>query len=186
MQPNNSRYRHNNNSTNKSANRRATRITTQCHKKFKKLDKEYASDVVGDGSSNIVGPFEAAQDQFIGGQVVPLVAGAFGDVNTDFGTMLRTLAKLVAAGEEGMSISPLRNLDKKGSAFVIMNHQFRRALGVTIVRDMANHKLSRLHYVRATPEDAKYTAETNHSLCWVHHLTSSGVAVCSACRTRHC
>ena len=47
-----------------------------------------------------------------------------------------------------MSISPLRNLDKKGGAFV---------------RDMANHKLSRLHYVRATAEDAKYTAEANHS-----------------------
>ena len=77
--------------------------------------------------------------------------------------MLRTLAKLAAAGEEGMSISPLRNLDKKGGAFVIMNHQFRRALGVSIVRDMANHKLSRLHYVRATAEDAKYTAEANHS-----------------------
>ena len=36
-------------------------------------------------------------------------------------------------------------------------------MGVTIVRDMANHKLSRLHYVRATAEDAKNTAEANHS-----------------------
>ena len=62
-----------------------------------------------------------------------------------------------------MSISPLRNLDKKGGAFAIMLSQFRRALGVTIVRDMANHKLSRLHYVRATAEDAKNTAEANHS-----------------------
>ena len=44
-----------------------------------------------------------------------------------------------------------------------MLSQFRRALGVTIVRDMANHKLSRLHYVRATAEDAKNTAEANHS-----------------------
>lgn len=97
-------------------------------------DIEYASDVVGDGSSNIVGPFEAAQSQFIGGQVVPLVVGAFGDVNTNLEKMLKTLAKLAAAGEEGMSISLLRNLDKKGGAFVIMNHQFRRALGVSIVR----------------------------------------------------
>ena len=40
-----------------------------------------------------------------------------------------------------------------------MLSQFRRAVGVTIVRDMANHKLSRLHYVRATPEDAKNTAD---------------------------
>ena len=77
--------------------------------------------------------------------------------------MLRTLAKFAAAGEDGMSISHLRNLDKKGGAFAIMLSQFRRALGVTIVRDMANHKLSRLHYVRATAEDAKNTAEVNHS-----------------------
>ena len=163
MQPNKTNYRHNNNSTNKPANRRADKVTSQYRNKFKKLDKEYAPNVVGDGSNNIVGPFEAAQSQFIGGQVIPLIVGAFGDVNTDFENMLRTLAKLAAAGEEGMSISPLRNLDKKGGAFVIMNHQFRRALGVSIVRDMANHKLSRLHYVRATAEDAKYTAEANHS-----------------------
>jgi hypothetical protein len=76
--------------------------------------------------------------------------------------MLRTLAKLAAAGEDGMSISPLRNLDKKSGAFAIMLSQFRRALGVTIVRDMANHKLSRLHYVRATAKDARNTAEANH------------------------
>ena len=55
-----------------------------------------------------------------------------------------------STGEDSMSISPLRNLNKKGGAFAIMLSQFRRALGVTIVRDMANHKLSRLHYVRAT------------------------------------
>ena len=38
-----------------------------------------------------------------------------------------------------------------------------RALGVTFVRDMANHKLSRLHYVLATAGDARNTAEANHS-----------------------
>ena len=51
--------------------------------------------------------------------------------------MLRTLAISKAcssAGEDGMSISPTKSM------------------GVTIVRDMANHKLSRRirHYVRAT------------------------------------
>jgi len=28
---------------------------------------------------------------------------------------------------------------------------------------MAKHKISRLHYVRGTAEEAKYTAEANHS-----------------------
>lgn len=64
MQPNNTNYRYNNNSTNKPANRRAGKVTSQYRNKFKKLDKEYAPDFVGDGSNNIVGPFEAAQSQF--------------------------------------------------------------------------------------------------------------------------
>ena len=118
---------------------------------------------MGEGDNGIVGPFEAAQGRFIGGQVVPLVVGAFGEVNKDFEKVLKTLAKLAAAGEDGMSISPLRNLDRKGGAYVIMLQQFRRALGVTVVRGMAKHKLSRLHYVRGTAEEAKYTAEANHS-----------------------
>ena len=70
--------------------------------------------------------------------MIPLVAGAFGEVNKDFEKVLKTLAKLA-----GMSISPLRNLDRKGGAYVIMLQQFRRALGVTVVRGMAKHKLSR-------------------------------------------
>ena len=86
-----------------------------------------------------------------------------GEVNKDFEKVLKTLARLAAAGEDGMSISPLRNTDRKGGAFIIMLQQFRRALGVMVVRGMANHKLSRLHYVRATAEEAKFTAEANHS-----------------------
>ena len=31
------------------------------------------------------------------------------------------------------------------------------------MRGMAKHKLSRLHYVRGTAEEAKYTAEANHN-----------------------
>ena len=38
-----------------------------------------------------------------------------------------------AAGEDGMSISPLQNIDKKGCAFAIMLSQFRRALGVLLL-----------------------------------------------------
>eukprot|EP00956_Cyclotella_meneghiniana_P037577 scaffold140797_cov46-Cyclotella_meneghiniana.AAC.1 len=45
-----------------------------------------------------------------------------------------------------------------------MLQQFSRTLGAMVVRGMANHnKLSRLHYVRATAKEAKFTAEANHS-----------------------
>ena len=47
-------------------------------------DKHYTPDVVGDGNGGITGPFESAQNQFHCGQVIPLCAGAFGEVNCDF------------------------------------------------------------------------------------------------------
>ncbi|EJK65266.1 hypothetical protein THAOC_13894, partial [Thalassiosira oceanica] len=62
-----------------------------------------------------------------------------------------------------LRISPLVNNDRKGGAFPIMLHQFRRAIGVAIVRGNAQHKLSRLHYVRATPEEAADACSANHS-----------------------
>ena len=36
---------------------------------------------------------------------------------------------------------------KTGEAFVIMNHQFRRALGISLVREIASYNLVGLSYV---------------------------------------
>ena len=93
--PGNTRYDHNHSEL-KPADCRARDITSQYSRKFKMLDRKYAADVVGEGDNGIVGPFEAAQGRFIGGQVIPLVAGAFafGEVNKDFEKVLKTLAKL--------------------------------------------------------------------------------------------
>ena len=97
------------------------------------------------------------------GQVILLCAGWFGEINEDFEKVIRTLAREAAAGRDGMAISPLINTDRKGGAFPIMLHQFRRAIGVTIARGNANHKLGRMHYVRGTAEEAAYTCKSNHS-----------------------
>ena len=48
----------------------------------------------------MVGPFEAAQKQFCRGQVVPLCAGWFGEINKDFEKVIVTLAREAAAGED--------------------------------------------------------------------------------------
>lgn len=100
-QANNIRYNHNN-IVRKPTDRRAIEVTNKYSNKFKKLDKEYAPDVVGDGSKGIVEPFESAQNQYVGGQVIPLVVGAFGETNKDFEIMMKRLAKLAAAGEDGI------------------------------------------------------------------------------------
>ena len=64
QQANSTRYNHNN-STLRPTDRRAKQIIKEYDLKFRKLDREYAPDVVGDGSNGVVGPFEAAQQLFI-------------------------------------------------------------------------------------------------------------------------
>ena len=111
----------------------------------------------------IVGPFQAAQQRFVGGQIIPLVSGWFGELGEDFEKVIKRLAREAAAGDDGITISPLRNTDRKGGAYPIMLQQFRRAIGVAIARGNAEHKMVRLHYVRATAEEARATCNAHHS-----------------------
>ena len=53
-----------------------------------------------------------------------------------------------------MRISLLINKDRKGGTFPIMLPQFRRAIGVRIMREQEKHKPGRLYYVRATADEA--------------------------------
>ena len=53
--------------------------------------------------------------------------------------------------------------DRKGGAFPIMLQQFRRAIGVAIVRGNAELRRGRLHYVRPTKEEAYHAADSHHS-----------------------
>ena len=108
-------------------------------------------------------PFETAQGRFLTGQVIPLVVGAFGDVNEALEKVLKQVAKAAAAGTDGLTISPLINTDRKGGAFRIMHQQFRRAIGCATVRGQAKLTLGRLHYVRATREEAASVCKSHHS-----------------------
>ncbi len=115
------------------------------------MDGKFAhEEVVGDGTGNVVGPFQTAQGRFFRGQIIPIVAGWFGEIGEDFEKVIKVLARAAASCDEGLTISLLVNTDRKGGAYPIMLQQFRRAIGVAIARGNANHKLGRLHYVRAT------------------------------------
>ena len=52
-----SRYKHNN-ETIKPPDRRAREITQSYRQRFKKLGRLFAADIVGEGTGDIVGPFE--------------------------------------------------------------------------------------------------------------------------------
>ena len=73
------------------------------------------------------------------------------------------MAREAASGDDGMTTSPLVNTDRKGGAYAIMLQQFRRVIGVGIVRGQAKHKLARLHYVRETAAEAADVCKTHHS-----------------------
>ncbi len=131
--------------------------------KFKKLDSHFAADVVGNGTSEVVGPFEAAKKRFFKGTVMPICAGWFREVNKDYKTLISMVAREAAAGDDGVRISPLVNSDKKRGAYQIKLQQFRRTIGVAIVRGNAKHKLGCLHYVRESMEEAANTSTAHHS-----------------------
>jgi len=111
-------------------------------------------DIVGK-ESDMTGPFQMVHQRFHKCQVIPLTAGWFGEIRKDFKGVTKLLAREAAAGDDGMTVSPLVNTDRKGGAYVIMLQQFRQAIGVAIAQGNAEHKTPRLHCVRATAEEAK-------------------------------
>ena len=92
------------------------------------MDSKFAHEVVGDGTGNVVGPFQAEQGIFYRGQIIPMVAGWFGEIGEDFEKVIKVVARLAATGDEGLTISPLVNTNRKGGAYPIMLQQFRRAI----------------------------------------------------------
>ena len=144
-------------------NRRADRIVNEYKAKLRRIDENFAPEVVGSGGEGVMGPFETSLSRFYRRQVIPLVAGWFGEIGRDFEKTLVVLAKEAAASDFGRTLSPLANTEKKGGAFPMLLQQFRRAIAVSIVRGNAALKMSRLHYVRGTPQEAKQTHQANMS-----------------------
>ena len=101
--------------------------------------------IIGDESNNTVDPLETSLSRFYKGRVISLVAGWFGEIGRDFERTITTLPKEATASNFGRTLSPLINTERKGGTFPIMLQQFRRAIGVQVVRGNAMLKISRLH-----------------------------------------
>ncbi|EJK58118.1 hypothetical protein THAOC_21781, partial [Thalassiosira oceanica] len=89
------------------ANQRASNVRRNYRKRTVDLDRAHAPEVVGDGTNGQVGPFEEALGQFHTGNVFPIVAGAFSEVNEDASKLITNLARLTAKTDFGKSMSPL-------------------------------------------------------------------------------
>ena len=123
-----------NNTTIKTPKQQARDVVNQYHRKFKKMDKLFASGVVRDGNNDVVGPFQTAQNCFYRGQVIPICAGWFGEIVKDFEENIKLVEREAASGDDGMTMSWLVNIDRKGGACHVILQQFNRAIGVAIVR----------------------------------------------------
>ncbi|EJK74234.1 hypothetical protein THAOC_04099, partial [Thalassiosira oceanica] len=101
---------------------RRAKETKSFRKRTVDLDRAHAPEVVGDGTNGQVGPFEEALGlgQFHTGNVFPIVAGEFSEVNEDASKLVTNLARLTAKTDFGESMSPLVSHSRKGGAFPIM------------------------------------------------------------------
>ena len=78
--------------------------------KFRKFDIKFA----GDQANAETGPFSKAQLPFIFRELIPLVFGAFGDVNGGVETLVKELVRNAVNSDSRLSVSLLVNMDRKG------------------------------------------------------------------------
>ena len=52
--------------------------------------------------------------------MIPICAGWFKEIDEDFGKGIKLLVREAAAGDDGTTISPLVNTDRKGGTYHIM------------------------------------------------------------------
>jgi hypothetical protein len=147
---------------------RARRVPLEYKQKAHAIDATIAPTTtrpLGD-ENGPSGPFEKALRSFATGGPIPIVFGAFGEVNKGCDKVINMLAKLAAKTTFGKSLAPCRSASKLG-AETLLRIQFRRVLGVQIAKANARLKLQRLHLVGSTPDEARnLSRQQRHSRHW--------------------
>ena len=103
---------------------------------YKKQDRLFAAEVMGDRNTVVAGPFKAAHDCVYKSEVIPICAGWLGEIGTDFVWIINTLAREAAFGDDGMSISPLVMRGRSLPSIMLQN--FPRDTEVAIMNGDAN------------------------------------------------
>jgi hypothetical protein len=134
--------------------KRAKQVREEYATKARKCDAKFAQDTPEEPS-----PFENALKTFLTGGPIPLVFGAFGEVNTEFLKFLKTSALAAASTEDGLATSPVKSMHDSRGAYPLILHKFRQVMGVTISRANAQLRLRRLHYIRPSKQAAALAAK---------------------------
>ena len=135
--------------------RRAEEVKKEYYKKAKGLDRRFADTQEG-GS----GPFETALSTFAYGGIIPCVFGAHGEVNREFSRVVQTLARIAAKKDTGLSLSLRPGLSEDARYSMVVS-EYRRVLGLSFAKAMANIKLRRIQLIARTPQEATYLSYRN-------------------------
>jgi hypothetical protein len=132
-------------------------------KKAMKLDNKFAP-------GDINRPFSQAITQtFATGNVIPLVSGAFAEVNVEAQRLIVKCAKHAAALEDNSDITPEEISSAKGSAYNLLLSQFRRGIGCLGMKVAVEEKLRRIMLIRSNKQEANAAAHngtSNHRKCF--------------------
>ena len=115
-------------------------------------------------------PFsDAIKQTFVTGNVLPLVSGAFAEVNAVAKRLVEKCARHAAALEENSDITPEEARSAKGSAYTLLLSQFLRAIRCLGMKVAVEEKLRRIMLIRSNKREANAAAHngaSNHRKCF--------------------
>eukprot|EP00957_Ditylum_brightwellii_P172219 13110656-Ditylum_brightwellii.AAC.1 len=114
------------------ADKRARQVKEEYTSKAKKCDAQFTQDAQSDNR-----PFEDALKTFLHGGPIPLVFGAFGEVNKEFLNFLKTAALAAASMEDRLALSPVKYVHDQRGTYNLILDKFQQIAGVAIVRALA-------------------------------------------------
>jgi len=118
----------------------------------------------------LIDPFsQAIKQTFATGNVIPLVSGAFAEVNVEAQRLIVKCAQHAAALEDNSDITPEEVSSAKGSAYNLLLSQFRRGIGCLGMKVAVEEKLRRIMLIRSNKREANAAAHngtSNHRRCF--------------------
>ena len=137
----------------------AKAISREYYKRTRQLDNQYYKG----RPPGTIGPFTNALNSYYHGGITPLIGGAFGECNKMMDGLLKHCALHAAASREGLLLSPNTDISPLHSTCSILLHEYRTAVGCSVLKANINHKLHRLHYIRPSHVAATSTLATQRT-----------------------
>lgn len=143
----------------KAVEKKSDQVRTDYKTRVGKLDDKFAPN-------NQHKPFATAYaNTFATGGVMPVIVGAFGEINKHTHRLVINCAKHAAADRDNSDITPEDVASAKGSPYNLILSQFRRALGCLAMRTAADEKLRKIMLIRSSKFEANQAAQnatSNH------------------------